>query len=180
AHLMDKSTDINLVRQHIGMVFQHFNLFPHLSILENIILAPMDLKKESREEAEKKAIKLLQTVGLEDKKDMYPEMLSGGQKQRVAIARALAMNPDIMLFDEPTSALDPEMVGDVLNVMKKLAEQGMTMVIVTHEMGFAKEVANRVMFIDDGNFLEDGTPQQIFENPQNERTKDFLNKVLNI
>ena len=177
---MDKSTDINLVRQHIGMVFQHFNLFPHLSILENIILAPMDLKKESREEAEKKAIKLLQTVGLEDKKDMYPEMLSGGQKQRVAIARALAMNPDIMLFDEPTSALDPEMVGDVLNVMKKLAEQGMTMVIVTHEMGFAKEVANRVMFIDDGNFLEDGTPQQIFENPQNERTKDFLNKVLNI
>ncbi|HAP6248876.1 TPA: amino acid ABC transporter ATP-binding protein, partial [Enterococcus faecium] len=178
--LMDKSTDINLVRQHIGMVFQHFNLFPHLSILENIILAPMDLKKESREEAEKKAIKLLQTVGLEDKKDMYPEMLSGGQKQRVAIARALAMNPDIMLFDEPTSALDPEMVGDVLNVMKKLAEQGMTMVIVTHEMGFAKEVANRVMFIDDGNFLEDGTPQQIFENPQNERTKDFLNKVLNI
>ncbi|HAP6237552.1 TPA: amino acid ABC transporter ATP-binding protein, partial [Enterococcus faecium] len=174
------STDINLVRQHIGMVFQHFNLFPHLSILENIILAPMDLKKESREEAEKKAIKLLQTVGLEDKKDMYPEMLSGGQKQRVAIARALAMNPDIMLFDEPTSALDPEMVGDVLNVMKKLAEQGMTMVIVTHEMGFAKEVANRVMFIDDGNFLEDGTPQQIFENPQNERTKDFLNKVLNI
>ena len=177
---MDKSTDINLVRQHIGMVFQHFNLFPHLSILENIILAPMDLKKESREEAEKKAIKLLQTVGLEDKKDMYPEMLSGGQKQRVAIARALAMNPDIMLFDEPTSALDPEMVGDVLNVMKKLAEQGMTMVIVTHEMGFAKEVANRVMFIDDGNFLEDGTPLQIFENPQNERTKDFLNKVLNI
>ena len=177
---MDKSTDINLVRQHIGMVFQHFNLFPHLSILENIILAPMDLKKESREEAEKRAIKLLQTVGLEDKKDMYPEMLSGGQKQRVAIARALAMNPDIMLFDEPTSALDPEMVGDVLNVMKKLAEQGMTMVIVTHEMGFAKEVANRVMFIDDGNFLEDGTPQQIFENPQNERTKDFLNKVLNI
>ena len=140
----------------------------------------MDLKKETREAAEKKAIKLLQTVGLEDKKDMYPEMLSGGQKQRVAIARALAMNPDIMLFDEPTSALDPEMVGDVLNVMKKLAKQGMTMVIVTHEMGFAKEVANRVMFIDDGNFLEDGTPQQIFEHPQNERTKDFLDKVLNI
>lgn len=180
AHLMDKNTDINLVRQHIGMVFQHFNLFPHLSVLENIILAPMDLKKETREAAEKKAIKLLQTVGLEDKKDMYPEMLSGGQKQRVAVARALAMNPDIMLFDEPTSALDPEMVGDVLNVMKKLAKQGMTMVIVTHEMGFAKEVANRVMFIDDGNFLEDGTPQQIFEHPQNERTKDFLDKVLNI
>ena len=178
--IADMKVDINVHRRHMGMVFQHFNLFPHLSILENIILAPMDLKKESREEAEKKAIKLLQTVGLEDKKDMYPEMLSGGQKQRVAIARALAMNPDIMLFDEPTSALDPEMVGDVLNVMKKLAEQGMTMVIVTHEMGFAKEVANRVMFIDDGNFLEDGTPQQIFENPQNERTKDFLNKVLNI
>ncbi|OAQ55266.1 amino acid ABC transporter ATP-binding protein [Enterococcus thailandicus] len=180
AHLMDKNTNINLVRQHIGMVFQHFNLFPHLSVLENIILAPMDLKKESREEAEKKAIKLLDTVGLADKKDMSPEMLSGGQKQRVAIARALAMNPDIMLFDEPTSALDPEMVGDVLNVMKKLAKQGMTMVIVTHEMGFAKEVANRVMFIDGGNFLEDETPEQIFENPQNERTKDFLDKVLDI
>ena len=153
AHLMDKNTDINLVRQHIGMVFQHFNLFPHLSVLENITLAPMDLKKESKEAAEKKAIKLLQTVGLEDKKDMYPEMLSVGQKQRVA---------------------------DVLNVMKKLAKQGMTMVIVTHEMGFAKEVANRVMFIDGGNFLEDGTPQQIFENPQNERTRDFLDKVLDI
>ncbi|OQO71621.1 peptide ABC transporter ATP-binding protein [Enterococcus villorum] len=180
AHLMDKNTDINLIRQHIGMVFQHFNLFPHLSVLENITLAPMDLKKESKEEAEKKAVNLLQTVGLEDKKDMYPEMLSGGQKQRVAIARALAMNPDIMLFDEPTSALDPEMVGDVLNVMKKLAKQGMTMVIVTHEMGFAKEVANRVMFIDGGNFLEDGTPQQIFEHPQNVRTKDFLDKVLDI
>lgn len=180
AHLTDKNTDINLVRQHIGMVFQHFNLFPHLSVLENIVLAPTDLKKLSRSEAEKKAMKLLETVGLADKKDMYPDNLSGGQKQRVAIARALAMNPDIMLFDEPTSALDPEMVGDVLNVMKKLAQQGMTMVIVTHEMGFAKEVANRVMFIDGGNFLEDGTPQQIFESPRNERTKDFLNKVLNI
>lgn len=180
AHLMDKNTDINLVRQHIGMVFQHFNLFPHLSILENIIFAPINLKKDSREKAEKKASKLLQVVGLEDKKDMYPEMLSGGQKQRVAIARALAINPDIMLFDEPTSALDPEMVGDVLNVMKKLAKQGMTMIIVTHEMGFAKEVASRVMFIDNGNFLEDGTPKQIFENPQNPRTRDFLNKVLNI
>ena len=180
AHLMDKNTDINLVRQHIGMVFQHFNLFPHLTVLENIILAPMDLKKVSRDEAEKNAIRLLDMVGLADKKDMKPDNLSGGQKQRVAIARALAMNPDIMLFDEPTSALDPEMVGDVLNVMKDLAKQGMTMVIVTHEMGFAKEVANRVLFTDGGKILEDGSPQQIFENPQNERTKDFLNKVLNI
>ncbi|MGX7265894.1 amino acid ABC transporter ATP-binding protein [Enterococcus crotali] len=180
ANLTDKNTNINKIRQHIGMVFQHFNLFPHLSILENITLAPTDLGRLSKKEAEEKAIQLLDTVGLADKKDSYPESLSGGQKQRVAIARALAMNPDIMLFDEPTSALDPEMVGDVLNVMKKLAKQGMTMVIVTHEMGFAKEVANRVMFIDGGNFLEDGTPQQIFENPQNERTKDFLDKVLNI
>ncbi|QQU15843.1 amino acid ABC transporter ATP-binding protein [Enterococcus casseliflavus] len=179
-HLMDKNTNINAVRQHIGMVFQHFNLFPHLSVLENIILAPMDLKNASRQEAEKNAIRLLETVGLADKKDMYPDNLSGGQKQRVAIARALAMNPDVMLFDEPTSALDPEMVGDVLNVMKDLAKQGMTMVIVTHEMGFAKEVANRVMFIDGGNFLEDGTPEQIFTNPKHERTKDFLDKVLNI
>jgi polar amino acid transport system ATP-binding protein len=180
AHLMDKNTNINQIRQHIGMVFQHFNLFPHLSVLENITLAPMDLKGATKQEAEAQAIKLLDTVGLADKKDSYPRSLSGGQKQRVAIARALAMNPDIMLFDEPTSALDPEMVGDVLNVMKKLAKQGMTMVIVTHEMGFAKEVANRVMFIDGGNFLEDGTPDQIFSNPQNERTKDFLDKVLNI
>lgn len=180
AHLMDKNTNINQIRQHIGMVFQHFNLFPHLSVLENITLAPMDLKGATKQEAEAQAIKLLDTVGLADKKDSYPRSLSGGQKQRVAIARALAMNPDIMLFDEPTSALDPEMVGDVLNVMKKLAKQGMTMVIVTHEMGFAKEVANRVMFIDGGNFLEDGTPDQIFTNPQNERTKDFLDKVLNI
>lgn len=173
-------TNLNQIRQHIGMVFQHFNLFPHLSILENIILAPMDLKKISRKEAEEQAILLLDSVGLADKKDASPESLSGGQKQRVAIARALAMQPDIMLFDEPTSALDPEMVGDVLNVMKRLAKQGMTMVIVTHEMGFAKEVANRVMFIDGGNFLEDGSPEQIFNNPQNERTKDFLDKVLNI
>ncbi|MBL1225285.1 amino acid ABC transporter ATP-binding protein [Enterococcus sp. BWR-S5] len=180
ANLTDKNTDINKVRQHIGMVFQHFNLFPHLSVLENITLAPVDLGRMTPSEARDKAIQLLDTVGLADKKDSYPKSLSGGQKQRVAIARALAMNPDIMLFDEPTSALDPEMVGDVLNVMKKLAKQGMTMVIVTHEMGFAKEVANRVMFIDGGNFLEDGTPEQIFESPQHERTQDFLNKVLNI
>ena len=180
ANLTDKNTDINQVRQHIGMVFQHFNLFPHLSILENIVLAPTDLGRLSKDEAEKKALELLERVGLADKKDAYPDSLSGGQKQRVAIARALAMNPDIMLFDEPTSALDPEMVGDVLDVMKDLAKQGMTMVIVTHEMGFAKEVANRVMFIDGGNFLEDGSPEQVFENPQNPRTKDFLDKVLNI
>ncbi|MCD5092314.1 amino acid ABC transporter ATP-binding protein [Enterococcus faecalis] len=180
ANLTDKNTDINQVRQHIGMVFQHFNLFPHLSILENIVLAPTDLGRLSKDEAEKKALELLERVGLADKKDAYPDSLSGGQKQRVAIARVLAMNPDIMLFDEPTSALDPEMVGDVLGVMKDLAKQGMTMVIVTHEMGFAKEVANRVMFIDGGNFLEDGSPEQVFENPQNPRTKDFLDKVLNI
>lgn len=180
ANLTDKNTDINQVRQHIGMVFQHFNLFPHLSILENIVLAPTDLGRLSKDEAEKKALELLERVGLADKKYAYPDSLSGGQKQRVAIARALAMNPDIMLFDEPTSALDPEMVGDVLGVMKDLAKQGMTMVIVTHEMGFAKEVANRVMFIDGGNFLEDGSPEQVFENPQNPRTKDFLDKVLNI
>ncbi len=180
ANLTDKNTNINQVRQHIGMVFQHFNLFPHLSILENIVLAPTDLGRLSKDEAEKKALELLERVGLADKKDAYPDSLSGGQKQRVAIARALAMNPDIMLFDEPTSALDPEMVGDVLGVMKDLAKQGMTMVIVTHEMGFAKEVANRVMFIDGGNFLEDGSPEQVFENPQNPRTKDFLDKVLNI
>lgn len=180
ANLTDKNTDINQVRQHIGMVFQHFNLFPHLSILENIVLAPTDLGRLSKDEAEKKALELLERVGLADKKDAYPDSLSGGQKQRVAIARALAMNPDIMLFDEPTSALDPEMVGDVLGVMKDLAKQGMTMIIVTHEMGFAKEVANRVMFIDGGNFLEDGSPEQVFENPQNPRTKDFLDKVLNI
>ena len=180
ANLTDKNTDINQVRQHIGMVFQHFNLFPHLSILENIVLAPTDLGRLSKDEAEKKALELLERVGLADKKDAYPDSLSGGQKQRVAIARAVAMNPDIMLFDEPTSALDPEMVGDVLGVMKDLAKQGMTMVIVTHEMGFAKEVANRVMFIDGGNFLEDGSPEQVFENPQNPRTKDFLDKVLNI
>jgi len=178
--LTDKNTDINSVRQHIGMVFQHFNLFPHLSVLENIILAPIELGKMERKEASTSAIKLLTYVGLAEKKDAMPNSLSGGQKQRVAIARALAMQPDVMLFDEPTSALDPEMVGDVLNVMKHLANEGMTMVIVTHEMGFAKEVANRVLFIDGGNFLEDGTPEQIFNNPKNPRTQDFLNKVLNI
>lgn len=179
-HLMAKGTDINKVRQHIGMVFQHFNLFPHLSVLQNITLAPTDLGRMSKTDAEKKAVSLLETVGLADKKDALPDSLSGGQKQRVAIARALAMNPDIMLFDEPTSALDPEMVGDVLNVMKKLAQQGITMVIVTHEMGFAKEVANRVLFCDGGKFLEDGTPDEVFNNPTNPRTQDFLNKVLNI
>lgn len=178
--LTDNKTDINLVRQNIGMVFQHFNLFPHLSVLDNITLAPIDLNKESKEEAEKTALELLEMVGLSDKKDVYPASLSGGQQQRVAIARALAMKPDIMLFDEPTSALDPEMVGDVLEVMKKLAHQGMTMVIVTHEMGFAKEVAHRVIFTDGGNFIEEGSPKDIFENPQNERTKSFLQKVLNI
>lgn len=177
-NIADDSTDINVVRQHIGMVFQHFNLFPHLSVIENITLAPVDLGKLTKEEAQKKAIDLLDTVGLSDKSDAYPKSLSGGQKQRVAIARALAMNPDIMLFDEPTSALDPEMVGDVLNVMKKLAHKGMTMVIVTHEMGFAREVADRVIFIDEGQILEDTTPEQIFTNPQNERTKNFLDKVL--
>lgn len=180
ANLTDKTTNINKIREHIGMVFQHFNLFPHLSILENITLAPVNLGILSKEDAQQKAIELLTSVGLADKKDAYPDSLSGGQKQRVAIARSLAMSPDIMLFDEPTSALDPEMVGDVLNVMKDLAKKGMTMIIVTHEMGFAKEVANRVMFIDGGNFLEDGTPEQIFKNPQNPRTKDFLDKVLNI
>ncbi|MGM0213012.1 amino acid ABC transporter ATP-binding protein [Enterococcus sp. AZ109] len=178
--LTDKNTDINLIRQHIGMVFQHFNLFPHLTVLENITLAPLDLKGEPKEKANERAVELLERVGLAEKKDDYPDSLSGGQKQRVAIARALAMNPDVMLFDEPTSALDPEMVGDVLNVMKDLAHQGMTMVIVTHEMGFAKEVADRVMFTDGGKILEDGTPEQIFNNPHNPRTKDFLNKVLNI
>jgi polar amino acid transport system ATP-binding protein len=179
-NLTDKNTDINAVRQHIGMVFQHFNLFPHLSVIDNITLAPVDLKKMTKEEATVTAEKLLEVVGLSDKRDAMPASLSGGQKQRVAIARALAMKPDVMLFDEPTSALDPEMVGDVLNVMKKLARDGMTMVVVTHEMGFAKQVANRVIFTDGGKFLEDGTPEEIFENPQNERTKDFLDKVLNI
>ena len=178
--LSDPKTDVDKVREDIGMVFQHFNLFPHMTVLENITFAPIELGKESKEEAEKHAMELLEQVGLADKRDAKPEILSGGQKQRVAIARSLDMNPDIMLFDEPTSALDPEMVGDVLNVMKNLAEQGMTMLIVTHEMGFARKVANRVIFTDGGEFLEDGTPEQIFDNPQHPRLKDFLDKVLNV
>ena len=178
--LSDPKTDVDKVRENIGMVFQHFNLFPHMTVLENITFAPIELGKESKENAEKHAIELLAKVGLADKRDAKPDSLSGGQKQRVAIARSLAMNPDIMLFDEPTSALDPEMVGDVLGVMKDLAEQGMTMLIVTHEMGFARKVANRVIFTDGGQFIEDGTPEQIFDNPQHPRLKDFLDKVLNV
>lgn len=178
--LSDPNTDVDKVRENIGMVFQHFNLFPHMTVLENITFAPIELGKESKENAEKYAMELLAKVGLADKRDAKPDSLSGGQKQRVAIARSLAMNPDIMLFDEPTSALDPEMVGDVLGVMKDLAEQGMTMLIVTHEMGFARKVANRVIFTDGGQFIEDGTPEQIFDNPQHPRLKDFLNKVLNV
>lgn len=176
--LTDKNNDINKTRENIGMVFQHFNLFPHMTVIENIQLAPVTLKKMTKEEAKKKGMELLTQVGLADKADYYPSQLSGGQKQRVAIARALAMNPDIMLFDEPTSALDPEMVGDVLNVMKQLAKDGMTMVIVTHEMGFAREVASRVIFMDGGYIVEEGAPSEIFSNPQNPRTIDFLNKVL--
>ncbi len=178
--LSDPNTDVDKVRENIGMVFQHFNLFPHMTVLENITFAPIELGKESKENAEKHAMELLAKVGLADKRDAKPDSLSGGQKQRVAIARSLGMNPDIMLFDEPTSALDPEMVGDVLGVMKDLAEQGMTMLIVTHEMGFARKVANRVIFTDGGQFIEDGTPEQIFDNPQHPRLKDFLNKVLNV
>lgn len=170
--------DINIIRQKMGMVFQQFNLFPHLKIIDNITLAPVLLKKMTKEEAVAKAMELLKRVGLEDKAESYPNSLSGGQKQRVAIARALAMDPEIMLFDEPTSALDPEMVGEVLDVIKDLAKEGMTMVIVTHEMGFAREVASRVLFIDQGIIMESGTPEEIFENPQNERTKSFLSKVL--
>lgn len=173
-----RGVDVNAVRQKMGMVFQHFNLFPHLTIKENITLAPVKLKKMTKPEADKKAMELLKRVGLEDKAEAYPVMLSGGQKQRVAIARALAMNPEIMLFDEPTSALDPEMVGEVLDVMKDLAKSGMTMVIVTHEMGFAREVASRVIFMDQGIIMENGTPAEVFGNPKNERTKLFLSKVL--
>lgn len=174
----DKNFNIDKVREHIGMVFQHFNLFPHMTVLDNITLAPIKVKGMDKAEAEKKAVELLKKVGLEDKKDVYPNKLSGGQKQRVAIARALAMDPEVMLFDEPTSALDPEMVKEVLLVIKDLAESGMTTVIVTHEMGFAKEVASRVMFIDQGIILEEGTPEEVFNNPKNQRTKEFFDKVM--
>lgn len=174
----DKKTNINLVRQKMGMVFQQFHLFPHMTVLNNITLAPMKIKKMPKSAAEKLAASLLEKVGLTDKTHEYPGKLSGGQKQRVAIARALAMEPEVMLFDEPTSALDPEMVGEVLEVMKDLAKEGMTMIVVTHEMGFAKEVASRVLFMDAGAIVEEGTPQDIFDNPQHERTQSFLKKIL--
>ena len=170
--------DINKLRQNMGMVFQHFNLFPHLTILRNMTIAPMKLNKLSKEEAETKALELLDRVGLKDRANSYPSQLSGGQKQRIAMVRALAMDPEVMLFDEPTSALDPEMVGEVLEVMKQLAKEGMTMVCVTHEMGFAREVGTRVIFMDEGRIIEENTPEQIFTNPQNERLKSFLQKVL--
>ncbi|MGN1010708.1 MAG: amino acid ABC transporter ATP-binding protein [Clostridia bacterium] len=176
--ITDPKTDINKIRERIGMVFQSFNLFSHLTLKKNIMLAPVELKKCTKEQAEQRAIELLKRVGLEDKAEAYPHQLSGGQQQRVAIARALAMDPDIMLFDEPTSALDPEMVGEVLLVMKELAKGGMTMIVVTHEMGFAKDVADRVLFIADGKICEQGPPEELFGNPQQERTKDFLNSVL--
>lgn len=177
-NITDKHTNINLVRENIGMVFQHFNLFPHKTVEGNIMLAPVELKKMTKTEAREKALQLLKRVGMAEKIDAYPSQLSGGQKQRVAIARALAMNPNIMLFDEPTSALDPEMVGEVLEVMKELAADGMTMVIVTHEIGFAKEVADRALFMDGGYIVEQGTPNELFSNPKEPRTIDFLNKVL--
>ena len=173
-----KEKEVNLIRQKMGMDFQHFNLFPHLTIRRNITLAPVKLKLMTQAEADEKADELLEKVGLSDKADAYPNQLSGGQKQRIAIARALAMNPEVMLFDEPTSALDPEMVGEVLNLMKQLAKDGMTMIVVTHEMGFAKEVASRVMFMDDGRIIEQAPPQEFFANPKNQRAKDFLSKVL--
>lgn len=175
--IMDSATDINQMRQKIGMVFQQFNLFPHKTVVENITLAPMKLKKMDHEEAEKLAMDLLKQVGMGEKAKNYPAQLSGGQKQRVAIARSLAMNPAALLFDEPTSALDPEMVGEVLDVMKALAKEGMTMVVVTHEMGFARDVADRVVFMDSGHIIEEGTPEEIFEHPKNERLKSFLGKV---
>ena len=176
--ILDKKNDINKIRQKMGMVFQHFNLFPHLTVLENITLAPVTLKLKTKEQATEDAYKLLDKIGLRDKANVYPSTLSGGQKQRIAIVRSLAMDPEVILFDEPTSALDPEMVGEVLAVMEQLAEDGMTMVVVTHEMGFAQKVADRVLFMYDGVVLEEGTPEQIFENPQNERTKQFLQSVL--
>ena len=176
--VLDGEANINKVREEVGMVFQRFNLFPHMTVLQNIMLAPMKVRHVSKEEAEETARKLLDRVGLGDKADAWPEQLSGGQQQRVAIARALAMKPKVMLFDEPTSALDPEMVGEVLDVMRKLAESGMTMVIVTHEMGFAREVGDRLLFVDQGKILEQGAPKEVFEHPQQERTKLFLSKVL--
>lgn len=177
-NILDKQCDINKVRQNIGMVFQNFNLFPNMTVLENIIMAPIKVKKITKQEAIKDAMELLNRVGLADKKDEYPNQLSGGQKQRIAIARALAMKPDVMLFDEPTSALDPEMVKEVLDVMKELANEGMTMAVVTHEIGFAREVANKVVFMDEGYILEEGEPKDIFYNPTHVRTKQFLDKVI--
>ncbi len=176
--ITDKKADINKIREKMGMVFQQFNLFPHKTVMENLTIGPTKIKKISNDEAVKKGSELLEKVGLLDKKNVYPNSLSGGQKQRIAIARALAMEPDVMLFDEPTSALDPEMVGEVLGVMKSLAKDGMTMVVVTHEMGFAKEVGDRILFMDEGRIIEEGTPEDIFQNPKNSRTKDFLSKVL--
>ena len=178
-NILERKADINKIREEVGMVFQHFNLYPHKTVLENITLGPIRLKKMPKAEAEKLAIELLEKVGLADKKDVYPNKLSGGQKQRVAIARALAMNPKVILFDEPTSALDPEMIGEVLEVMRELANAGMTMIVVTHEMGFARNVANRVFFMDGGYILEDAKPQDLFDNPKTERAREFLEKVLN-
>ena len=177
-NITDKKVEINKIREKMGMVFQQFNLFPHKTVLDNLTIAPIKVKGVSKADAEKKAKELLDRVGLLNKADAYPSSLSGGQKQRIAIARALAMDPDVMLFDEPTSALDPEMVGEVLNVMKELAKEGMTMVVVTHEMGFAREVGDRILFMDKGNIMEEGTPEEIFSNPKNPRTIDFLSKVL--